>query len=218
MTDNSTKITQQNEISDKMRARDKKIANSLPPFLMVRSGVISNWIIVCLIGCVGAFMLHQIPSAIKPQSVHEFAKCAFILLSMASAGIAISNTIKRKSQMQDDIKTIRTMMTEYVKDPHCTISDLSQVRNFPQMTSILLRHISKHNPGVFDRFIIDPKSISDTEAIQDIIIGHLKKHPEDAPKILKLIKDDPDNISLSYELQKKIIRYANRLKRAETVH
>ena len=218
MKANTTKNIQQNEQPDKTHVRKEKHRNTLPPFLMVRSGLISNWVFVCMGGCIGASVLYQIPSAIEPHSAHEFTKYACILISIASAGIAIKNTIKHKSQIQDDIKIILALMMEYVNDPNCTISDLSHVRNFPKMTSILLQHMSKHNPGIFDRFIIDPKSISDTEAAQDIIIGHLKKHPEDAPKILELTTNDENSISLSYELQKKINLYTNRLRHAERRH
>ena len=142
---------------------------------------------------------------------------------------------KEKKMAKDDINTIRYEMSEYVKDPNYVL-DLSRVRNFPRMTSILVRHITKTNPGVFDRFIANPQSISDNEAMQDIIIGYLDKHSDDAPKILdalhKLQQSMPNNkdgqcglgdddqqimeiendvLPVSYELRRRLERYARRV-------
>jgi hypothetical protein len=93
----------------------------------------------------------------------------------------------------------------------------------------LVRHITKNNPGIFDRFITDPQSVPDNEAMQDIISGYLDKHHDAAPQILdtlhELQKSAPnkcgletdesetmdDFLPVSYELRRRLERCARRM-------
>lgn len=205
--------------------------NSLPPFLMVRSGFWGACVLPALTGVVTCLTPYQ--DGRNPQ-FYLWLTLTGILTLWAG-----QRTYKLHKKALDDIQSIQYEMSEYVKNPEYTL-DLSQARNFPQMTSVLVRHITKHNPGVFDRFITNPKSIPDNEAMQDIISAYLKKHADDAPRILKALEqikitpgkvqygvgeNEPHTIEnadgvlpVSYELRKRLERCARRAKMAEICH
>ncbi len=234
MTDNTKTdltVARENEHAAKAQqqraTQEEKRRNSLPRFLLIRSGFWGAWVFpVCTatVTCVTPY-----------ENGHNPEFYFWLLLTGILTCVAGVHATKRKKMAKDDINTIRYEMSEYVKDPNYVL-DLSRVRNFPRMTSILVRHITKTNPGVFDRFIANPQSISDNEAMQDIIIGYLDKHSDDAPKILdalhKLQQSMPNNndgqcglgdddqqimeiendvLPVSYELRRRLERYARRV-------
>ena len=222
------------KIQQKRHKQEEKRKNSLPPFLMVRSGLATSWIMV-LMGAVFTVLIEKQPNVAPDDKLHNIALGLCMAFTVLSTQVAGFITIKNKKRMQEDIDIIRDKMSEYVRDPNHMLN-LDSVRNFPKMTTLLVRHITKTNPGVFDRFIANPQSISDNEAMQDIIIGYLDKHSDDAPKILdalhKLQQSMPNNkdgqcglrdddqqimeiendvLPVSYELRRRLERYARRV-------
>ena len=206
------KVAHENLRAEKMQQKrhkqEEKRKNSLPPFLMVRSGLATSWI-MALMGAVFTALIEKQPNVAPDDKLHNIALglcMAFTVLSIQVAGFI---TIKNKKRMQEDIDIIRDEMSEYVRDPNHMLN-LDSVRNFPKMTTLLVRHISRYNPGVFDKFIKDPKSVCDSEAMQDIIIGYMKNHADIAPQLLKKLQEQEMLDSLSYELKKQLERWAQR--------
>ena len=211
--------------------REKRRQNSLPPFLIVRSGLWGSCLFPVFTGAAACVTPYQ-----DGQNPRFYA---WLVLTAMFAIVATTRTSSQIKKAKEDIKSVQYEMSEYVKDPEY-ILDLSQVRNFPRMTSILVRYITKHNPGVFDRFIENPKSITDNEAMQDIISAYLDKHADAAPKILNaleqiklkpvkvqygIVEDEPQPVEnpdsilpVSYELRKRLERCARRAKMVGVCH
>lgn len=201
------------KIQQKRHKQEEKRKNSLPPFLMVRSGLATSWIMV-LMGAVFTVLIEKQPNVAPDDKLHNIALGLCMAFTVLSTQVAGFITIKNKKRMQEDIDIIRDEMSEYVRDPN-HILNLDSVRNFPKMTTLLVRHISRHNPGVFDRFLSNPTSVSsDIETAQNIIIGHLKEHTDVAPQLLKTLHEHEMWDSLSYELKKQLERCARRAARA----
>lgn len=200
------------KIQQKRHKQEEKRKNSLPPFLMVRSGLATSWIMV-LMGAVFTVLIEKQPNVAPDDKLHNIALGLCMAFTVLSTQVAGFITIKNKKRMQEDIDIIRDKMSEYVRDPNHMLN-LDSVRNFPKMTTLLVRHISRHNPGVFDRFLSDPTSVSaDIETAQDIIIGHLKEHADVAPQLLKTLHEHEMWDSLSYELKKQLERCTQRATR-----
>jgi len=201
--------------------------NSVPHCLLVRSGFWGSFLAPMFTGTFTC--LTQTPNT---QDPHFIAWTTLTAILTILAGARTSSQLKKA---KEDIKSIQYEMREYLKDSEYSL-DLSQARNFPNMTSILVRHITKHNPGVFDRFIENPKSIPDNVTMQDVISAHLDKHSDAAPKILEALEqikvksrkvryDEPEPyedteevLPVSYELRKRLERRARRAKMAEVCH
>lgn len=211
------KVAHENLRTEKMQQKrhkqEEKRKNSLPPFLMVRSGLATIWIMV-LMGAVFTVLIEKQPNVAPDDKLHNIALGLCMAFTVLSAQVAGFITFKNKKRMQEDIDIIRDEMSEYVRDPNHMLN-LDSVRNFPKMTTLLVRHISRYNPGVFDRFLSDPTSVSsDIETAQDIIIGHLKEHADVAPQLLKTLHEHEMWDSLSYELKKQLERCTRRAARA----
>lgn len=201
------------KIQQKRHKQEEKRKNSLPPFLMVRSGLATSWIMV-LMGAVFTVLIEKQPNVVPDDKLHNIALGLCMAFTVLGTQVAGFITIKNKKRMQEDIDIIRDEMSEYVRDPNHMLN-LDSVRNFPKMTTLLVRHISRYNPGVFDRFLSDPTSVSsDIETAQDIIIGHLKEHADVAPQLLKTLHEHEMWDSLSYELKKQLERCTRRAARA----
>lgn len=210
------KVAHENLRAEKMQQKrhkqEEKRKNSLPPFLMVRSGLATSWI-MALMGAVFTVLIEKQPNVAPDDKLHNIALGLCMAFTVLSTQVAGFITIKNKKRMQEDIDIIRDEMSEYVRDPNHMLN-LDSVRNFPKMTILLVRHISRHNPGVFDRFLSDPTSVSaDIETAQDIIIGHLKEHADVAPQLLKTLHEHEMWDSLSYELKKQLERCTRRTTR-----
>ncbi len=198
--------------------------NSIPPCLLVRSGFWGSFMVPIFCGTFTC--LTQTPNSQDPQFVAWTALTGALTIL---AGIRTSSQLKKA---KEDIKSIQYEMSEYIKDPEYTL-DLSCARNFPNMTSALVRHITQNNPGVFDRFIANPKSIPDNVTMQDVISAYLDKHSDTAPKILnalgqikvkpstvqygmddeydpKTVEAQDDILPVSYELRRRLERCARR--------
>ncbi|MBO4700783.1 MAG: hypothetical protein J5620_03490 [Alphaproteobacteria bacterium] len=184
-------------------ARDKKRAESLPPFLMVRSGLLNQWLWTLI--PTAAFVGFGINE--DKLKYPELVSGGLAFLVCLTYGWCIYSHPMIKTWLKEDIWEIRTATSRYLIEPDYQL-DLTDKINNQKLERILVQHISKHNPGIFDKMMMNPESVTDINVAQNIILGHLKKHPADAQKIL----DTFDIETMPTKVQRKVNRYANNLR------
>ncbi|MBO4480338.1 MAG: hypothetical protein J5742_01785 [Alphaproteobacteria bacterium] len=204
------RLARNQECADKARAKRKakeeKLKNSLPPFLLVRSGWLNQWVwtLIALAAFTGFGVNHNYEKLEHPELAA--GTVAFFLCLGFSWGAFVTPKIKQR--LNHDISTIREATTKYMSEPDYKL-DLTDSLNSDKLARILLQHISKYNPGIFDKMLKNPESVNDIDTAQDIILGYLKKHPSDAQKVL----DTFDIETMPKKVQRKTKRYANNLRK-----
>ena len=121
--------------------------------------------------------------------------------------------ILSKSQynyFQNDIDTIKCSFALYCGE-NSNALNLTNMIYSHCVARIMIGHIVKYNPGVFDKMIRDPETVTDPETQSYIIAGHLKEHPGDAYKVIEKFKRG----DIDPKVYNKALRYAKRLKAAE---
>lgn len=205
------RVTRAKEKADqaaaKRVARDKKRAESLPPFLMVRAGLLNQWVWSLIAG--GAFVRLGINEE-KLGHPELFIGLSGFLFTLTLVW-AIYATPQIKEMLKKDIWTIRLETNKYMDLPNYQI-DLTYKINSDRLARILVQHISKYNPGLFDKMMQNPDSVADIKVAENIILGHLKSHPDAAQKILDAF---PRKETFPKKLYSRLDRYAKRLKRSE---
>ena len=184
-------------------AREKKRAESLPRFLMVRSGLLNQLVWPLISG--GAFLGFGIneKKLDHPELLLVATDFLFFLTSVWASYI----TTKMQEALKNDIRNIRQEILRYMGSPDYQI-DLTDEIYSDKLARILVQHISKYNPGLFDKMMQNPDSVADIKVAENIILGHLKSHPDAAQKIL----DTFDIETLPTKVQRKVNRYANSLR------
>jgi len=184
-------------------ACERKRAESLPPFLMVRAGLLNQWVWSLIPG--GAFIGLGINEEKLRQPKSLLGTTGF-LLALTFAW-ALHATPKIKEMLKKDIWTIRQETNRYMNESNYQI-DLTDKINSDKLARILVQHISKYNPVLFDKMMQNPDSVADINVAGNIILGHLKSHPDAAQKIL----DTFDIETMPTKVQRKVNRYANNLR------
>ncbi len=192
-----------NKVAAKRVTRERKRAESLPPFLMVRSGLLNQWVWSLILG--GAFIGLGINE--KKLEHPELLLGATEFLFFVTFLWALHVTPKIKEMLKKDIWTIRQETNRYMDESNYQI-DLTDKINSDKLERILVQHISKYNPGLFDKMMQNPDSVADINVAENIILGHLKSHPDAAQKIL----DTFDIETMPTKVQRKVNRYANNLR------
>lgn len=121
--------------------------------------------------------------------------------------------ILSKSQynyFQNDIDTIKCSFALYCGENSNAIN-LTGIIHSHRVAKIMIGHIVKYNPGVFDKMIRNPETVTDPETQSYIIAGHLKEHPGDAYKVIEKFKRG----DIDPKVYNKALRYAARLNVAE---
>lgn len=196
-----------NKAAAKRVARDKKRAGSLPPFLMVRSGLLNQWVWSLIPG--GAFIGLGINE--KKLGHPELLLGATEFLLFLTFLWASHATQQIQKALKYDIWTIRQETNRYMNESNYQI-DLTDKINSDRLARILVQHISKYNPVLFDKMMQNPDSVADINVAENIILGHLKSHPDAAQKILDAF---PRKETFPKKLYSRLNRYANRLKQPE---
>lgn len=196
------------KIIDRTRNRIAKRKNALPPFLMVRAGLLNSWIpVTAIIGaCTGYLIkMRQNPgiNATEPVVIG-------VSLCALGAVVGLIVTDKQKKSMQQDINTIQTECYKYIHNNGYTLEFSNAVKN-KKLMRILIEHIVKYEPGIFDKMMAKPESVYDFDVRGDIIGQHLKTHPADAQRIL----DAFDAESIPDHVYRRVNRYAARLKNSQ---
>jgi len=121
--------------------------------------------------------------------------------------------ILSKSQyncFQNDIDTIKCSFALYCGENNNAIN-LTSIIHSHRVAKIMIGHIVKYNPGVFDKMIEKPDTVTDPETQSNIIAGHLKEHPGDAYKVIEKFKRG----EIDPKVYNKALRYTARLNIAE---
>ena len=196
------------EVIARERKRDEKRRNSLPPFLMVRSGLFNGWFVT-----LGALILAASSSFFSMQPSE------YIWPDIAAGGLAFSgicygmiSTEKKRSLLKQDIENIRDEFNRYIYDPNYSVYLIGKVYS-SKLAKILIRDITAHNPYVFDKMIKDPDTITDSETQSHIISGYLRKYPSDAQKVIDTFKPE----QIDPKVYNTALTYVTRLKNSEKI-
>jgi hypothetical protein len=198
-------------MKQKVKTREEKRKCSLPPFLMVRAGVLNPLL--------GAMLSAGMLSAALINHNYEKFPRGDILVSGLFVTLAITFVFGQAyarsyaASMREDINTISDKLNEFLSTNNSNTTldlDTTQVK-FPKLISLMTRHFAKNNPGVFDKLIANPQSVQDMNVAENIILGHLSKSPTSA----QLVLDTFSETTIPEKVYKKATRYAERLKRHE---
>lgn len=114
------------------------------------------------------------------------------------------------NRFQSDIDTIKDSFALYC-GKNSNALNLTNMIYSHRVARIMIGHIVKYNPGVFDKMIEKPDTVTDPETQSYIIAGHLKEHPGDAYKVTEKFKRG----DIDPKVYNKALRYDARLNVAE---
>lgn len=153
-----------------------KNKNLLPPFLMIRSGLLHDYaFMLTLIAGMGVVVCEF---SSKPLSY----RAAIIpgIISLVAFIIATVRTDRKRTAMKEDIESLLAHIDGFKSG----IDDFSVYgTRFPKMTERVIQYASKQDNSMFQRIIEHPDFLQNTKIATDIAIGHLKKNPSDATKV-----------------------------------
>ena len=176
------------ERAKKEKIRQEKHLNTLPPFLMVRSGLFNEAILLAMFLIpVSEYIVTKQPSAFT-----EFLRVCCYILPMIALIIKYFYLLSEREILRDNLK-------KYANHENNKLLPISDY-NFRVMANIFVQHKSKLDSRMFERMMQNPESVDDIKTATAIILGHLKSHPDNAQMILE--KFTPDTIP--QELQKKL--------------
>ena len=116
----------------------------------------------------------------------------------------------RYALFQNDIETIKVGFALY-SGKNDNALNLTGIIYSHRVAKIMIGHIVKYNPGIFDKMIENPETVTDPETQSNIIASHLKEHPSDAGKVIEKFKRG----DIDPRVYNRAARYAKRLKAAE---
>ena len=160
---------------NKKVAREQKLKNALPPFLMVRAGVY-NHIWWCALLALGGIAATQIPTATPTEDVIKFLLIGLCFGISIGAFAPIAEDKERK--VKPCIKQIKEALHAYADGKTAKLAIVDN--EYKRMTAALIRYLAKNNPNIFANMIKNPASVDDMKIAEQIIRGHIKSHPEDA--------------------------------------
>lgn len=172
--------------------QDYKRKTSLPPFLAVRAG---GWLVYAL----------ELAAFVTGGALYKAGGNAKNIAAVLVISLIISEAvlIAHSEKARDQAKQIQRDLELYVKDNHLSLPNRDAPKKLKQ---IVVRHISKNNPEIFNKMLNKPNTVHDINLATDIILGHLKSNPEDANLVLRAFQE----ASMPQHLVKKLKRYAER--------
>ncbi|MBO4745790.1 MAG: hypothetical protein J5613_01825 [Alphaproteobacteria bacterium] len=192
----------------KARQREEKRKCSLPPFLMVRAGLLNSLLPTLISGAC-------LTTALINNNYQKFPRgdiliSGFFIITTLCFVFDQERTRRYMNSMREDISTISYQLNEFIsnKDKDATLDLDTSTARFPKLITIMARHFVKNNPGLFDKIIANPSSVQDMDVAENIILGYLKKHPDAA----QLILDTFNETTMPAKVYKKATLYSNRLK------
>ena len=164
------------EAASKRKAKEQKRRNSLPPFLMIRSGLLNQWVWLVILG------IPLIPCGLNEEKF-KYPIIVLSFLCYLAFMWACFYTDKTKPLMEIDICVIRNAISKYMLVSDYQL-DLTDKISCERLAKILIQHISKYDSGLFNKMMANPESVVNMNVASNIILGHLKAHPDDAQKVL----------------------------------
>lgn len=192
-------------VIERERAHQEKRKNGLPPFLMVRSGLLNGWLVtLCALGI--ATWSAGFASNASNGLVGDVAVGA-----VAFAGLcygAFSTKIKYQGFKQD-IETIKVEFEKYINNDKYTLDFSDYVQN-NKLMHILIDHIMKYDDGaIIDKIKADPNSVLALDVLNAILKSYLHRHPENAQIIRDKIPEDKMYDTVRRIIDKQTKRLAN---------
>ena len=204
------KHARQDERAAAVIAREKermeRRKNALPPFLMIRSGLLNGWFIT--LGALAASTVIVGSSMILGK--FTVLDIAAGIVGFSSLCYGVFSTKRKNNIFKQDIEIIKDEFDRYIADKGYSIYLAGKIYS-PKLARILIRDIAEHNPCVFDKMIADPNTVTDPETQSHVISGYLREHPGDAQKVIDTF--EPGQIDP--KVYNKALKYANRLKNSE---
>lgn len=204
------KHARQDERAAAVIAREKermeRRKNALPPFLMIRSGLLNGWFVT--LGALG--VVAAMNGFSMNHSENVLPDIAAGILGFAGVCYGIISTKRKNNIFKQDIEIIKDEFDRYITDKNYSIYLAGKIYS-PKLARILIRDIAEHNPYVFDKMITTPDTITDPETQSHVIFGYLRRHPGDAQKVIDTF--EPGQIDP--KVYNKALKYANRLKNSE---
>lgn len=179
---------------------NEKNKYKLPPFLMIRAGALRP-LIPAIIGA-GLTSILLVNENYKKGKCGEFLLFAGIIMFATCACWGKYAVEHKIDQMKERANNINDAAKIYIRD------GVLKIDTNDKFNLMVLQYIAKHNPGVFDKFMQKPTSITDEKIAEKILLGHLKSHPMDAQKVLDVFNTK----TLPNKLRRRATIYANRIK------
>jgi hypothetical protein len=174
----------------------KENKNLLPPFLMIRSGLLNDFVLAAALTAGTGI----VESTLSSQQDVGFPT---LLMAIVTCLFAAIRTSAKYDYMRQDIAYVIEQMRD-LKDDNGDVR--LSMSHFPRLAQIMVRYISKKDPVYFNKMVNDPHSIQNDIVERDIAIGHLRAHPKDA----YLLQNTNVNIDmLPRNLYRKIMRANN---------
>ena len=171
----SEKVKKAEQKAQKREQRkEEKRKNALPPFLMVRGGLLNEALIAALI---------TIPLAecVFGRYTKQNTLAAFVYVGLYVVPFVIGAL---KAAVMSHEKNIIKQDIDYYSRSY--EPELPSIKKYEceHMAEIMARYASKNNPKFFENLIENPTSVKDEKMASAIIRGHIKSHPEDIQKVL----------------------------------
>ena len=170
----SEKVKKAEQREQEREQRKEKRKNALPPFLMVRGGLLNEALIAAMITIPLAEFVFG-----KYTKQNDFAAFLYVCLYIIPFVIGAF-----KAAIMSHEKDIIKQDLYYYSWAHDY--ELPSVKKYEcqHMAEIMARHAAKNNPEFFNNLIKNPKSVQDEKMASAIIRGHLKSCPDDIQKVL----------------------------------
>lgn len=175
--------------------KQKKYESPLPPFLMVRSGVFNEAILLSMVLIPLAEFVFKTPnvSGHFAKLCAEFLRVSCYLIPPFVSCIKYFSLLSESKMVQNDLEKYAS------NDSHHLLSISKYSHKI--MARILTEHTSKNDSRLFENIMLVPKSVEDVKTATAIISGHLKSHPEDAKLVLDRFETTTIPINLIKQLK-----------------
>jgi len=186
--------------------RTEKRKNSLPPFLMVRAGVYNTWLIP-LLGVATMVATYESEQNLS-QSMQILAGIVGGVLFVPGSIIAMSTMLQAEMAAETYANNVRRALNNYADGAESELSSKALVGDnaFPRISARLLKLITrrkaKNDERLFNNMLENPASVKNATVATNIVVGHLKSHPEDAAHVESVF----DINTMPKQLQKRIMR------------
>ena len=192
-------LAKQQKKQEKQKKAEEKWKNSLPPFLMVRSGVFNIPTIVALICVPIAIRTGQVNCHDTfTSSLSAFIQFGCYLLPIIFFILAYEDAYSQK-------EIITSNVDRYIDGAASYMLDISWYKN-KLLAKNIIKGKAERNTKLFERFIQRPTSVNDAKTANAIISGHLKTHPEDVKRVI----DTFETGTMPKLLQRKINRLSKK--------
>lgn len=172
----------------KAQTPEPKQREKLPPFLMVRSGLFNEAILLAMV----LIPLAEFVLTKKKGLAADF-------LYMFSYVIPAIVPVAKGWSLYSERKIIQSNLKKYANTDTFHLSPISGY-DHRVMAKILTKYMSEHDSRLFENMMLVPKTVDDEQTALAIIQGYLKSHPDAAQSILD--KFDSIPVELKKQLEK----------------